>query len=429
MYIALNDNMFLHPRVFLGPRVFVIHAGEDKDSFVRPLVINLLQQGLAETDIFFDYSSIKPGDNIRERILSALSSQTLELAVVVVSSSLLNKHYWPKFEYETCLRKRKRIFPIWFDANNDNFKAFSEQVGEYSPTLKQLVARRVQRDNVPAELPGIAAEIIQQLSPLESGVSDPAGSHVPIDLQGPEMTELYVKACREGSLPVHNTRAQVVGQYRSGKTCFINRLMGEPVRLDEPITDGINITPDVQTKAWKQSRVEIDEFGAGMAGLLLQSRQETETSAGDTESPSEDESYESVVTTSSLMPREEKSTESPATTSSDDTTHRLGESEKLQDTAEASFRPSAIPSSVSETLKRMRDAGFSEEDLGTAEYPRLSFWDFGGQATYYGTHHCFITHLGIYILVMSLLQKLSDPVPKQDHKASVDNLKTGGGTY
>ncbi|XP_078589129.1 uncharacterized protein LOC144869582 isoform X2 [Branchiostoma floridae x Branchiostoma japonicum] len=163
-----------------------------------------------------------------------------------------------------------------------------------------------------------------------------------------------------------------------------------------------------------------------MAGLLLQSRQETQTSADEAESPSEDKSYESVVTTSSLMPPEDTSTESHATTSSDDTTHHLGESKKLQDEREASFRPSAIPSSVSETLKRMRDAGFSEEDLGTAEYPRLSFWDFGGQATYYGTHHCFITHLGIYILVMSLLQKLSDPVPKQDHKASVDNLKTGG---
>ncbi|XP_078579265.1 uncharacterized protein LOC144863707 [Branchiostoma floridae x Branchiostoma japonicum] len=237
-----------------GPRVFIIHAGEDKDSFVRPLFTNLLQQGLAVTDIFFNEVSIKPGDNIRERILSTLSSQTLELAVVVVSSSLLSKQYWPKLEFETCLQNRKRMFPIWVDANNDNFKAFSEQVGKYSPTLKQLVARRVQRDNVSDELPGIAAEIIQQLSPLESGVSDPAGSQVPIDLQGPVMTELYIKACREGSLPVHSTRAQVVGQYRSGKTCFINRLMGEPVRLDEPITDGIQITPDVQTKTWKQSR-------------------------------------------------------------------------------------------------------------------------------------------------------------------------------
>ncbi|CAH1277478.1 Hypp9650, partial [Branchiostoma lanceolatum] len=74
----------------------------------------------------------------------------------------------------------------------------------------------------------------------------------------------------------------------------------------------------------------------------------------------------------------------------------------------------------------MLKAGITEDDLGTAKYPRLSFWDFGGQATYYGTHHCFITYQGVYIIVMSLLQNLSDPVPHQDKRASLDNLTTGG---
>ncbi|XP_078604924.1 uncharacterized protein LOC144878334 [Branchiostoma floridae x Branchiostoma japonicum] len=75
-----------------------------------------------------------------------------------------------------------------------------------------------------------------------------------IELQGPEMAKLYADACRQGSLPVHSTRAQVVGQFRAGKTCFINRLTGEPVREDEPITDGINISSDVQTTTWKKSK-------------------------------------------------------------------------------------------------------------------------------------------------------------------------------
>ncbi|XP_035673076.1 antiviral innate immune response receptor RIG-I-like [Branchiostoma floridae] len=155
------------------PRVFIIHAGEDKEPFVRPLVTKLQQKGLAEKDIFFDDVSIKPGDVIRERILSTLSSQTLELAVIVVSTSFLNKPYWPKLEYETCLKNNKRIFPIWVDANNDNFKAFSELVGKYSPTLKQLSARRVKRDNVTEELPNIATEVLQRLSTLERGIPKP----------------------------------------------------------------------------------------------------------------------------------------------------------------------------------------------------------------------------------------------------------------
>ncbi|XP_035692732.1 uncharacterized protein LOC118427204 [Branchiostoma floridae] len=157
-----------------APRVFVIHAGEDKESVVRPLVATLQQQGLAEKDIFFDDVSIRPGEVIRDRIISTLSSQSLELAVVVVSTSFLNKPYWPKLEYETCLKNNKRIFPIWVDANEDNFKAFSELVGKYSPTLKQMSARRVQRDDVTDELTNIAAEVVQRLSTLRSGTPQPA---------------------------------------------------------------------------------------------------------------------------------------------------------------------------------------------------------------------------------------------------------------
>ncbi|XP_035660379.1 uncharacterized protein LOC118405086 [Branchiostoma floridae] len=294
-------------------------------------------------------------------------------------------------------------------------------------------------------------------------------SSIPAELRGPEMATLYAEACRQGSLPVHSTRAQVVGQYRSGKTCFINRLMGEPIRLDEPITDGIQITPDVHTKTWKKSPEEIDEFGTGMAGLLLQSRQETKTSAEESDEMAETSPSQKKDTTESrevtkphaqegteeVLPKtqdetgsvtlsteiteedsrgslEKTGTSKPgqqAVTSSDNILKHQGQTKMLEeDIRDVSVRPTVIPGSVAETVKRMQDAGFTKlkEDLGTVKHPRLSFWDFGGQATYYGTHHCFITPRGVYILVMSLLQKLSYPVPDMDNKASVDNLRTGG---
>ncbi|XP_078600706.1 uncharacterized protein LOC144875844 isoform X2 [Branchiostoma floridae x Branchiostoma japonicum] len=156
------------------PRVFVIHAGEDKESFVRPLVRTLQRQGLSEKDIFFDDVSIRPGDVIRDRIMSALSSESLELAVVVVSTSFLTKPYWPRLEFETCLKNNKHVFPIWVDSNDNNFKVFSESVGKYSPTLKQMSAKRVQRDDVIIELPYIASEIIEKLSTLRNHVTKPA---------------------------------------------------------------------------------------------------------------------------------------------------------------------------------------------------------------------------------------------------------------
>ncbi|XP_019635553.1 PREDICTED: LOW QUALITY PROTEIN: uncharacterized protein LOC109478460 [Branchiostoma belcheri] len=147
------------------PRVFIIHAGEDKESIARPLVSALHEQGLDKHDIFFDEHSIKPGEGIRDRIVSTLKSDALELAVIVVSTSFLKKDYWPKLEFETCLENNKRILPIWVDDNQDDFKAFSELVGKYSPTLKQRKAIRVQRNSVADELTNLASQIRKCLPP------------------------------------------------------------------------------------------------------------------------------------------------------------------------------------------------------------------------------------------------------------------------
>ncbi|KAI8494134.1 hypothetical protein Bbelb_284810 [Branchiostoma belcheri] len=99
--------------------------------------------------------------------------------------------------------------------------------------------------------------------------------------------------------------------------------------------------------------------------------------------------------------------------------------QQLQSDATARQQTQDIPDDVITKAKERLQGGVTEEQLGTAEHPRLSLWDFGGQATYYGSHQCFFTYRGIYILVMSLLQKLSDPVPDLDDKATADNLVTG----
>ncbi|XP_035659282.1 tetratricopeptide repeat protein 28-like [Branchiostoma floridae] len=115
---------------------------------------------------------------------------------------------------------------------------------------------------------------IEMFSPEMARLYAEACRQGSLPVHSPEMARLYAEACRQGSLPVHSTRAQVVGQFRSGKTCLIKRLMGEEVIEEEvePITDGINIIPDVQTKTWTKSGEEIDD----LAGTLLQTQQKTE---------------------------------------------------------------------------------------------------------------------------------------------------------
>ncbi|XP_035660656.1 uncharacterized protein LOC118405311 isoform X2 [Branchiostoma floridae] len=102
------------------------------------------------------------------------------------------------------------------------------------------------------------------------GESIKKDSSVPLEIQlrGPGMQQLYSQACRQGALPLHNTRGLVVGQYRSGKTCVVRRLTGEKAVEDEPITDGIEISPSVMTTTWRKAKEEPDEFKETMAERL-----------------------------------------------------------------------------------------------------------------------------------------------------------------
>ncbi|XP_078578525.1 putative 2' cyclic ADP-D-ribose synthase TcpB [Branchiostoma floridae x Branchiostoma japonicum] len=146
-----------------GPSLFIIHAGEDKEPFVRPLYKALLDQNLSEEDIFFDEVSISEGENIPDKIITTLASESLKLVTIVMSNHLLDK-YWPRLEYEMSLFHQKKFHPIWLDQNTDNFEAFSRKVGNRFPLLKKTLAHRIQYDNIAEKITGVAVKIVQSLS-------------------------------------------------------------------------------------------------------------------------------------------------------------------------------------------------------------------------------------------------------------------------
>ncbi|XP_066276722.1 uncharacterized protein [Branchiostoma lanceolatum] len=162
---TLRDHLTVNrPTRKKGERVFIVHAGGDKDSFVRPLVQTLQEKGFPQEDIFYDELSITTGQVIRDRIMSALASDSMEVVVIVASKSLLNHKYWPKLELETALRHNKRLYPIWLDDNQDSFKEFSSLVGQYCPTLKQIRADCVQTSKISEETTAIASELMSMVS-------------------------------------------------------------------------------------------------------------------------------------------------------------------------------------------------------------------------------------------------------------------------
>ena len=111
--------------------IFICHASDDKEAFVRPLAEALKKVGLR---VWYDEFSLKLGDSLRRSIDNGLKES--RFGVVVLSSSFFDKH-WPRVELDGLAQKevdgQKVILPIWHNVNR-------EDVVQFSPTLADRVA-------------------------------------------------------------------------------------------------------------------------------------------------------------------------------------------------------------------------------------------------------------------------------------------------
>lgn len=111
--------------------VFISHASEDKDDFVRPLAVKLSEIGLR---VWYDESTLKVGDSLRRKIDHGLARS--RYGIVVLSSAFFIKN-WPQYELDGMVARemegRKVILPIWH-------KVSKSEVLSFSPTLADKVA-------------------------------------------------------------------------------------------------------------------------------------------------------------------------------------------------------------------------------------------------------------------------------------------------
>ncbi len=111
--------------------VFISHASEDKEDFVRELAEKATAAGL---NVFYDEKSIRWGQGLRERIEHGLANS--RFAVVVLSEAFFKKE-WPKREldglFELEMEGKSRILPIWHKISKD-------EVLRNSPTLAGKLA-------------------------------------------------------------------------------------------------------------------------------------------------------------------------------------------------------------------------------------------------------------------------------------------------
>ncbi|WP_157774464.1 TIR domain-containing protein [Acinetobacter junii] len=111
--------------------LFISHASEDKDDFVRPLAETLQGLGLK---VWYDEFSMKVGDSLRRKIDSGLRNS--RYGTVVLSAYFIKKE-WTNYELDALVAREmnghKMILPIWH-------KITKSDVMNYSPNLADKIA-------------------------------------------------------------------------------------------------------------------------------------------------------------------------------------------------------------------------------------------------------------------------------------------------
>ena len=141
--------------------VFISHASEDKDEFVRDLADALTAKGI---DVWYDEFNLKVGDSLRRSIDKGLSDS--RYGIVVLSSAFFAKN-WSQYELDGLVTKEtssgeKVILPIWHKVSKD-------EVAQYSPTLADKVALNTGIQS----LDEIVEQLVSVIRPEESHSAPP----------------------------------------------------------------------------------------------------------------------------------------------------------------------------------------------------------------------------------------------------------------
>lgn len=131
--------------------VFISHASEDKDDFVRPLANALMDEGL---NVWFDEMTLRIGDSLRQKIDRGLVNSRVGL--VVLSPEFINKG-WTNYELDGIVTRtvsgEQILLPIWHNITK-------QQVMDFSPSLADKVARSTATHTI-EEIASEIAELIR----------------------------------------------------------------------------------------------------------------------------------------------------------------------------------------------------------------------------------------------------------------------------
>lgn len=104
--------------------VFICHASEDKESFVRELAGQLVRAGIK---VWYDEVALSWGDSLRQKIDDGLTRA--RFGIVVLSKAFFAKQ-WPQYELDGLAQKemssgKNAILPIWHGVSKEEVERYS----------------------------------------------------------------------------------------------------------------------------------------------------------------------------------------------------------------------------------------------------------------------------------------------------------------
>jgi hypothetical protein len=160
--------------------VFISHASEDKDRFVRPLAQALAARGVS---VWYDEWELRVGDGLVDRINDGLRGS--QFGVVVLSPAFFTKN-WSRAELQAFAslemqQSRSLLLPIWLDVGTD-------EIADRAPLLLGRVALHAE-DGVESIADRLAARI------------NNAESSAGFDLDAPSPQPLHADVVQGRALP------------------------------------------------------------------------------------------------------------------------------------------------------------------------------------------------------------------------------------
>jgi hypothetical protein len=132
--------------------VFISHASEDKETFVRPLALSLKKIGVS---VWYDEFALRIGDSLSRSIDKGLVDS--RFGVVVISQHFIKKQ-WPEYELRGLVSREidegRVILPIWHGVTR-------KQVVAFSPTLADKIA--INTKGLKAE--DVSIQILREVRP------------------------------------------------------------------------------------------------------------------------------------------------------------------------------------------------------------------------------------------------------------------------